>query len=80
MPFGVRGGDVGVVVLTFRIGEPCAAATTFFRSRCLFATLSSRRCLFSAESSLMSVSAARDLCGTPTRCVDLLRCIVMPQF
>ena len=73
VPFGVRGGDDGVAC---RSGEPCAAATTFLRSRCLFATLSSRRCRFSAESSLMKESVARDLWGAPTRWVDLLRCIL----
>jgi hypothetical protein len=73
VPFGVRGGEDGVAC---RSGEPCAAATTFFRSKCLFATLSSRRCRFSAESSLMNDSVASDLCGPPTLCVDLLRCIL----
>lgn len=77
MPFGVRGGEPGPPFV-LRRGDPCvvAAATTFLRSKCLFATLSSRRARFSAESSLMSDDVARAFTGTPTRCVDLLRCIL----
>ena len=77
MPLGVRGGEPGPL-FELRRGEPCvaAAATTFLRSKCLFATRSSRRARFSAESSLMRDSVARAFWGAPTRCVDLLRCIL----
>ena len=60
VPFGVRGGDPSPV-LALRRGDPwvVAAATTFLRSRCLFATLSSRRARFSAESSFMRDSVPK---------------------
>jgi hypothetical protein len=75
VPFGVRGGEEGMPLVR-RKGDPWAAATTFFRSRCLLATRSSRRRLFSAESSFINESVASAFWGAPTLWLDLLRCIV----